>query len=429
VTNKPTNPVAKSLWILRREGPGSFVRATARAVRRQRNKPSKHVDTQLVERLGYLNNPVFQINNEMIEKSKAINAKKVKGGVKSALWFVPYFDHVTYGGIFTIFRFIEGFAKRGAKTTIVIFDNQFVDKDAMQAEISEHFPGLKDIDIIIFKPQDDRIEDLPASDISFATIWMSAYFLLRYNQTKHKYYFVQDYEPLFYEGGSMYAAAESTYRFGFTGVVNTPGLLYAINQRHGMDGVSFVPAINPNIYHPPTEKRTNKRTKIFFYARPGNPRNAFELCILIIKQLIAQYGDKIEIVTAGAVWDESDFGLGGKVTNLGLLKSLEEVADLYRTCDIGCVYMLSKHPSYQPFEFMASGMATVSNTNEDNLWFLQHGYNCLLSEPSPVAMAEKIGWLVDDPVLREKLAKNGKKIVSTDWEKNVDEIWNYIASN
>ncbi len=423
------NPMQKTLSILKSQGPVNLARKSAHAIKkRTARRKASPANNQLMERYQYLANPLFQVNSGMIEESKIIN-QGYPDKVESALWFVPYFDHVTYGGIFTIFRFIEGFANRGLETTIVIYDNPYVEEDALRAEISQHFPGLVDCTIIVMDMATQKVEDLPKSDIAFATIWMSAYLLLKYNQTKHKYYFIQDYEPLFYEGGSMYAAAESTYRFGFTGVVNTPGLLYAVNQRHGMDGVSFVPAVDPSLYFPPTKKRTNKRTKIFFYARPGNPRNAFELCLLIIKQLLDEHGDKIEIITAGAQWDESEFGLGGKITNLGLLNNLQEVAELYRQCDIGCVYMLSKHPSYQPFEFMASGMATVSNNNEDNHWFLQHGYNCLLSEPSPMAMAEKISWLVEDKKLRERLAKNGLKIVSTDWEKQMNDIWNYISES
>jgi glycosyltransferase involved in cell wall biosynthesis len=193
-----------------------------------------------------------------------------------------------------------------------------------------------------------------------------------------------------------------------------------------MEGISFVPAVDSR-YFSPEKPRANKRIKIFFYARPGAPRNAFELGILIIQKLIRLHGDKIEIVTAGAEWKSRDYGLEGLITNLGRLNGIDEVAKLYRTCDIGFVYMLSKHPSYQPFEFMASGMATVSNNNEDNLWFLKDGTNCLIAEPSPAAMVEKIGWLIEDEELRFRIQSAGKDAVTTDWQKQIDIIWNDIV--
>jgi glycosyltransferase involved in cell wall biosynthesis len=303
-----------------------------------------------------------------------------------------------------------------------------VDAEAMKAEIDKTFPSLKNAKLKIFDPKSEAVEDLPPSDIAICTFWASAYFLIRFNQTKRKYFFIQDYEPLFYEAGSVSALAESTYRFGFEGIVNTPGLLRAINQRHGLQGISFTPAIDPTYYYPPKEKN-NKRIRIFFYARPNNPRNAFNLGIIIIKTLIEKYGDDIEIVTAGADWKEKRFDLRGCITNLGLLKSLKEVGDLYRSCDIGFVYMLSKHPSYQPFEFMATGVATVTNNNEDNLWFLKDGTNCLVAEPSPAAMAEKIGWLIEDAKLRDKIQHGGLDTVSTDWQKQVDLVWNDVSKS
>lgn len=289
---------------------------------------------------------------------------------------------------------------------------------------------MKNVELIVFSQDTMKLDDLPESDIAFCTFWVSAYFLLKFNKTKRKYYFIQDYEPLFYAGGATFALAESTYRFGFRGVVNTPGLLAAVNKRHGLEGVSFIPAVDRTIYHPDTNgKKQDRRIKVFFYARPKNPRNAFNLGIQIIKQLTQKYGDKIEIITAGAEWKERHYGLHNLVNNKGLLKSIPEVADLYRECDIGFVYMLSKHPSYQPFEFMASGMATVTNNNEDNLWFLRHEENCLLSEPSPKAMVEQISRLIDDEVLRNKIVANGLKTVENEWDWQTDLIWNDIVKS
>ena len=52
--------------------------------------------------------------------------------------------------------------------------------------------------------------------------------------------------------------------------------------------------------------------------RPGQARNAFELELVVIRRIVRTYGDRIEIVTAGAEWDEGDFDLNGRITNLGL---------------------------------------------------------------------------------------------------------------
>jgi glycosyltransferase involved in cell wall biosynthesis len=382
---------------------------------------------ELWEEYGFISNKIFSITQKDIELSKQVNNSKLPKKIETANWFVPNFNHLKFGGIYTIFRFIEKLSKEGVTNRVIIYDNPSIDVEKLKAEISNSFPSMKNFEVIVFDHSKEDIDILPESDLAFCTFWVSAYLLLKFNKTKRKYYFIQDYEPLFYPGGSTSALAESAYRFGFRALVNTPGLLAAVNKRHGMEGISFIPAVDQELYFPDFNKR-NDRVRIFFYARPFNPRNAFNLGVTIIKELLDKYGDRIEIITAGAEWREEAYGLKGKITNLGLLKSLNEVADLYRGCDIGFVYMLSKHPSYQPFEFMASGMATVTNNNEDNLWLLKNKHNCLVSEPSPAAMAEAISELIDDEKLRKKIAKNGHDTLGYSWDQQTETIWNDIKN-
>jgi glycosyltransferase involved in cell wall biosynthesis len=432
--NKPAD---KILQVYRNQGLAGVAkkgRSTLRyRTRGLRRKLSPHKETleqkALREEFDFVSNRIFQVTAEDIELSKKAGTGPNPESIKTATWFVPYYDHFGFNGIQTIFRFIEKLSKQGVKNQIVIYDNPAMDTTKMREEIANHFPGTKDYEITVFG--DDKIkaiEELPASDIAFCTIWVSAYVLLRYNKTKRKYYFIQDYEPLFYVAGSTSALSESTYRFGFEGIVNTPGLLAAVNQEHGQEGVSFIPAVNHTLYYPDPNKN-NEKIRIFFYARPLNPRNAFNLGILTIKRLLKQYGNKIEIITAGAEWDESQYGLKGKITNLGLLKSLDEVAALYRSCDIGFAYMLNKHTTYQMMEYSASGMATVMNNNEDHHWLHKDGENCLLAEPSPASMAEKIGMLIDDPKLRQQLVRNAQNSLGYTWDQQTEMIWNEIKNS
>lgn len=401
--------------------------AKSRAVKILKKNPSLSKEAvELHEEYGFVSNKIFSITKSDIDASNKAITRMLSNRITTANWFVPNFDHLKFGGIFTIFRFIEKFSKEGVNNRIIIYDNPAFDVSALKKDITNNFPDLVNYEIIIFDHSNQDTEELPESDIAICTFWVSAYLLLKFNKTKRKYYFIQDYEPIFYAGGSTSALAESTYRFGFRGLVNTPGLLAAVNKRHGMKGISFIPAVNQDLYTPDFSKN-NKKVKVFFYARPYNPRNAFNLGVLIIQDLLERYKDRVEIITAGADWDESEYGLKGKITNLGLLKSLEEVASLYRGCDIGFVYMLSKHPSYQPFEFMASGMATVTNNNEDNLWFLEDGKNCLVSEPSPAAMADAISALIDDPDLRIKIARGGYNSLGYTWQQQTEMIWNDIS--
>jgi O-antigen biosynthesis protein len=406
---------------------------TGKRIAGLKRKLIPHTETleqkELREEFGFISNDIFQITSEDIEKSKKAASGEKPEHIKSATWFIPYFNHIAFGGIQTIFRFVEKLSKEGVKNNIVIYDNPAVDMEQMERDIALYFPDLQNYTITIFGDDKEKdLDKLPASDIAFCTIWVSAYLLLRFNKTKRKYYFIQDYEPLFYVAGSTYALAESTYRFGFFGIVNTPGLLAAINQRHGLEGVAFIPAVNQELYYP-DPNRNNERVRIFFYARPLNPRNSFNLAIMTVKHLLDKYGDKIEIIAAGADWDEAEYGLRGQITNLGLLKTLPEVAALYRHCDIGFSYMMNKHPSYQMLEYAASGVATVMNYNEDHHWIYKDGENCLLAEPSPAAMAEKIGLLIEDEKLRAKLVEGARESLGYTWDQQTQRIWHHISKS
>jgi O-antigen biosynthesis protein len=399
------------------------LRNTRRVVSGQRETLE---EKDLREEFGFVANDVFQITSHDIAASKKACSGPKPATVRTATWFVPYYDHFGFNGVQTIFRFIEKLSVEGVKNRIVVYDNPAMDAEQMERDIQQYFPRTKNYEIIVFGEDKEKgLRNLPPSDIAFCTLWVSAYLLLRFNKTKRKYYFIQDYEPLFYVAGSTFALAESTYRFGFRGVVNTPGLLAAVNQRHGLEGVSFIPTVNRELYHR-EPNRDDSKVRIFFYARPFNPRNAFNLGILTIKHLLDKYGDKIEIITAGAQWDEAQYGLKGRITNLNLIKSLDEVAALYRTCHIGFAYMMNKHTTYQMLEYTASGMATVMNNNEDHGWLHKDGENCFLAEPSPAAMAEKIGMLVEDADLRERLVTEATKELAYTWDQTTETIWNYI---
>jgi glycosyltransferase involved in cell wall biosynthesis len=112
-----------------------------------------------------------------------------------------------------------------------------------------------------------------------------------------------------------------------------------------------------------------------------------------------------------------------------MLEDLDAVAELYRSCDVGLVFMLTRHPSYQPLEFMASGMATVTNRNPHTAWLLRHEETALLADPLPALVAEQVGRLVEDSGLRARLAAAGRaEATSRTWEDELERAWTEIRA-
>ena len=368
---------------------------------------------------------VLAANRRIVEQFAARSPE-----IRSATWFVPSFEHVYFGGIHTIFRFISWMKEeRGVESRVVLYElPQHLDDARLRTAISTAFPDLAGIDIVL--PPRGKAEyvdyaELPPTDIGVATIWYSAYALLPFNAVRAKYYFVQDYEPAFYPAGTLWALAEATYGFGYAGLVNTPGLGDTYRS-YGNPTCAFVPAVELcRSTRPPAARRP---VRVVLYGRPGTERNGFELLAAAARRVKARYGDAVTIISLGEDFDPAEFNLVGVLEEARLVQDLAELRECYLRADIGVCCMFTRHPSYQPLEYMAAGVAVVTNVNPSTTWLLSDGENCLLSDPFSVAFADAIGRLVEDPDLRDRLASAGEATVKgTSWTSEFERLWAFMT--
>lgn len=421
------------MWGTVKLGPTEAGYAYFRARRRRKNKADDDLWLEETDRIPLEEPGRFDLteadlarNQRLLEEYAA--ADRVE--IRSIQWFLPWVPTVLLGGVYTILRFAAHVAREhGVESRFCIYDVAEGSAGRMVSGIRSSFPELADAEVTFRRPPDggEDYSHLRDCDAAIATLWTSAYPVLRFARARTRFFFVQDFEPYFYPAGSAFALAEETYRFGLPGIVNTPGLAAAY-RAYGNPAMSFTPAVDTDRYHPPAEPRPDHPVRVFFYGRASNPRNAFGLGIAALIEVKRRYGDRVEILCAGESWNPGQFGLSEVVSNLGRLRSLEEVSDLYRTCHIGLVLMVTKHPSYQPFEFMASGVACVSNSNPDTDWFLRDGENCLLARPRPDAIAARIGELVEDPGLRERINRTAlAEVRSIRWDEQLERIWRVMT--
>jgi glycosyltransferase involved in cell wall biosynthesis len=261
--------------------------------------------------------------------------------------------------------------------------------------------------------------------VAFATLWTTAFPLLRLRGVRRKCYFLQDWEPLFYPAGTLSGIVEATYRFGFHAICNTPSLAESYRAMGGTADY-FLPAVDTKIFNASgrVARRSADPFLIFCYGRPTIPRNCFEVLAEGLSVVKRKYGDEVEIVFAGGEWDPADYGLGGLVRNMGLL-SYAGTGQLYRSVDAGLVAMATRHPSYLPFELMASGAAVVTTRNVHTSWLLQDQENCLLCETSRSDIARAISLLIEQPAVRDRIAQAGQDLVArdhADWDESCRRI-------
>jgi glycosyltransferase involved in cell wall biosynthesis len=419
----------RHIWAITKRGPTEVGYAYFRARRRRRNIADD--DPEITESDELALSGLFDADEELLAANASLIDRYRQSDafdIRSVQWFLPYFHHAYFGGTYTLLRFADHFARvHGVENRFHCYDVRTRGAaPSMERRAIRAFPALAGSRFT--SASDSTPEQLPEADAAVATLWSSAYSVLRMPRARARFYFVQDNEPQFYPAGSAWALAEETYRFGFPGIVNTPGLA-EVYRGYGNPAIPFVPAVDRERYHPAAETRDpSAPVRVFFYARPSSPRNAFGLGLRALHILKQRYGDRVEVICAGDFWKPGAFGVDGLVHNLGVLESLDEVAALYRSCDIGLVFMLTKHPSYQPLEFMASGVATVSNFNPATSWLLRDGENCLLTRPYPTAVAERIGQLVEDPGLRSRVVKAGlDEVRRYHWEDQIERVWDAMC--
>jgi len=379
---------------------------------------------------GYVSR--FDCSEEQIDKLRK-HADTLQGfrSVTRVMWFIPSFEHAFYGGMFTILRFAEYWkCEHGVRNCFAICDD--ANEQLMADRIRSVYPDLKDSDLFVLRAK-EQAAALPAVDASICTLWTTAYYALHHECAGRRFYLIQDFEPAFYRAGSISALVENTYRMGLFGIANTISLKKTYESEYGGKAVAFKPSVNERIFYPSESRRTENENKpylVFCYGRPTHPRNSFELLTAAMKRLKASMGDRVRIVSAGAEWNPSDYGVQGIIDNFGILP-YEDTGRLYRDSDIGIVMMLTRHPSYIPLELMASGCLVVTNVNSWTSWLLKDGENCLLAPTTATAIAEIVERGLLDTSLRERITENALALVRseyTDWPRQIENVYTYMCN-
>ena len=209
-------------------------------------------------------------------------------GRGSCNWYLQDVGAVSVGGVMTAFRIADQLkSTRGVHQRFLICGR--AELQAIANRVLAAFPGLKGSEFIALDAA-EKLAAIPPADIGVATLWTTAYVLARVTNCARKMYLIQDFEPLFYPAGSTSAQADLTYRFGFEGLCNTEPLKAVYQDRYGGAAVAFTPQIDRKVFYPGPAEQRWPRARVFFYARPNNPRNAFELSAVALKRLKHRLG-------------------------------------------------------------------------------------------------------------------------------------------
>jgi len=335
------------------------------------------------------------------------------------IWFVPDWHNVWGGGHYTLFRFANHFTKLGSRNIIYIYDNQrHLSTKRLQDELDNALEDCK-LEVIIDSSK------LPACSGAIATTWQSAYFVKAFPFSRKKFYFMQDYESLFYAFGTASMQANATYSFGFAGVTGG-GWLKRCYESHGGKAQNYLFAADKNIFYPSNLNGEVRSvvTRLFFYGRPSTERRCFELGMAALKKISEKFPD-VEIVIAGL---DLTINPPFKATLLGNMK-LEDTGELYRTCDMGIAFS-GTNLSYLPVELMSSGVPVISNNGAHVEWHCKHLENSYLVDATPQSVLDAFEELYNDRQLRQKLVNGGLATMKDlNWDNEMTKIYKYVSEN
>ena len=333
-------------------------------------------------------------------------------------WFIPPVGKGS-GGHLNLFRFMRNLELLGYDNNIIIVGNSKpVSAVVVKDEIEKWFFPLKALVHL------DVSDDIPAAYFAMATSWPTAYYVRRFRSCIQKCYFVQDFEPWFYPSGTDSLLAEDTYRFGFFGFTAGSWLADKLRDKYGMRTHALSFSYDRDLYRPMPKIHANDGLRrVFFYARPPTARRAFELGILVLREVCNQFSD-VCVVLAG--WDVSGYEIPFPYEQAGLVE-LDRLAELYSRCDVALVLSCT-NLSLLPLELMACGVPVVSNRAPYTQWLLTEE-NSMLADGNIMSLTRAIVEVIETPVLAAKLKKAGLAFAAqTSWEKEASVLANQLSA-
>ncbi|MBO3276234.1 class I SAM-dependent methyltransferase [Pseudomonas schmalbachii] len=234
-------------------------------------------------------------------------------------------------------------------------------------------------------------------------------------------YYVQDFEPDFFEKGTPdYKLALSSYTEvdGLTLFTKTKWTQRVLKEETSVIAAVVGPTLDTNLFHPTKTYNSNTdKITILAMVRPSTPRRAPERTMRILKRLSRHFGTNIQIMIFGCSTDEINSALIDRdfpFANLGEINS-QEVSKTMATADIFIDCSDFQAMGLTAMEAMASALAVIGPQNGGLREIITDKENGLLvNTNSDDEIFEAASRLISDSKLRERIRKNALVVVQHD---------------
>ena len=276
------------------------------------------------------------------------------------------------GGHTTMFRYVRALEEAGHRPVVFLYDPLFGGIEPSRRIIRQWWPDVR------AEVRDVR-DGMRGLDAVVATSWQSAHVVATRPQIAgHRFYLVQDYEPLFYGRGPEHVLAEDSYRFGFHCLTVGGMLSELLHSGHEATCTPLEFGCDRAVY---SLSNTSRRSGVAFYTRPETERRGHSLGVMALELFHEGHPD-IPIHTYG-----TRVTLPFPAQHHAQL-SPAALAALYNTCAAGLALSFT-NVSLVPFELLSCGAVPVVNDDPYSRPVLKHP-GVRWARPTPVALAEAL---------------------------------------
>ena len=283
------------------------------------------------------------------------------------------------GGHRNIYRAVKFLKSKGHTLTIYYINTRLNAREVKQ-QVSDWFYDMTDIPFICYDGT------MGYHDVVIATWWETAYCMYdNANRIKYQFHFVQDYEPSFYPMSSQAILAENTYKQDVRFICSGPWCKAFLERKYNARADYFQFPVDRKIYNM-GKPRTKRNKNVIFFAKSEMARRCYEIGIEALKEF-HKLDPEVEIILFGS----NNIGdVPFPATRLGLLPTINDLADLYRNADIGIVFSTT-NPSLVPYEMMHCGCPVVDLNLEFSLSkYGENEDNIILCDAIPRVMGQQL---------------------------------------
>jgi glycosyltransferase involved in cell wall biosynthesis len=309
------------------------------------------------------------------------------------------------GGHTTLFRMVSALERAGHRCILYLRNDHGWSIDSHRRTIRTWWPDVK----AEVRDLADGIED---ADAIVATAWQTAYSVLGSPAKGTRFYFVQDFEPLFYPAGSEALLAEATFRFGFHHITAGAWLAERLRAEYGVPADHFEFGCDLDRYHLARGPEADSaRTGVCYYCRPSTPRRAHEMAVMALDLFAARHPE-VDI----HVFGEPIKGLPFRTVEHGIVTP-SGLNDIYNRCVAGLA-LSATNASLVPHEMLAAGCLPIVNDADHNRIVLDNPH-VVYAPSTPFGLASALSCAIERPgTERASLAARAAESVrSRSWDE------------